>query len=175
MPALAVSLLVHLTAALLWPHRPAPAGPPAPLLVRLAPPAEPAPAAPRPPRPPPGTVAASPHALPQTHSDAAARGAVETPSVPAAEPAIDIGAVLARARAIAHEVQPAAPAGPAKPPATLATVIAHAAKAHTISESRGANGEWIVTDGKRRCVARIQRKWFEDGTPMLPLCEVRKG
>jgi len=83
--------------------------------------------------------------------------------------------VFARARAIARETHAPTRLGPTKTPVTVESVIARAAKPDTVTETRGADGEWIITNGKRRCVMRTRLKWFEEGVPMLPLCDVTKG
>jgi hypothetical protein len=82
---------------------------------------------------------------------------------------------MAAARAIAKEPPPRTTLGPTRTPITVETTIARATQPDDVVESRGANGEWVTQDRKSRCVGRIQRKWFEEGVPMLTLCEVKKG
>jgi hypothetical protein len=96
-------------------------------------------------------------------------------TAPVPRPSVDISAALASARAIARETPQAIARRTTRPPDALATAIGRATNAHAVTETRGADGEWITTDGKRRCVTRVQLKWFEQGVPMLPLCEIRKG
>lgn len=96
-------------------------------------------------------------------------------ATPTARPAIDIAGALASARVIARESRPPPALDRPRPPLTVEAAVAEATRPDVAVESRGADGEWIVQDRKTRCVARIQRKWFEEGVPMLPLCEFRKG
>jgi hypothetical protein len=88
---------------------------------------------------------------------------------------IDLETAYAAARSIAKDTKPPSTIGSPALPLTVEAAVAKATKPDTVIESRGANGEWVTQDRKTRCVARIQRKWFEEGVPMLTLCEVKKG
>jgi hypothetical protein len=89
---------------------------------------------------------------------------------------INLETAFAAARSIAKDTKPAPNTiGSPALPLTVEAAVAKAAKPDVVVESRGANGEWVTQDRKSRCVGRIQRKWFEEGVPMLTLCEVKKG
>jgi len=174
--AVALSLLVHLGLGLWLLRLPSALMPPNPLQVRLAP----APTAPTlsPPSPSfPRLAREQPIPMPQP-ANPAAPGIEETPAATATAPGpdIDIDAALATARALGKEARsPSTPAPAARSPATVEAAIARATQPDLVVESRGANGEWVTQDRRTRCVARIQRKWFEDGVTLLPLCELKKG
>lgn len=94
--------------------------------------------------------------------------------------AIDLDAALAAARAFAKETREQGrrmPAGGDAPPLplTVEAAIAKAARPDVEVESRGANGEWVVQDRKKRCVTPIQVPHFLEGKTMLTQCELRKG
>jgi hypothetical protein len=114
----------------------------------------------------------------QPSAPAAARGVEDAPAAASPtdpRPTVDVAAVLASARAIAREPRRGTTLAPTEPPLTVEAAIIKATRPDVVVESRGADGEWVTQDRKSRCVARIQRKWFEEGVPMLTLCEMKKG
>jgi len=110
----------------------------------------------------------------------AATDAAPATGIEPSRPAIDLDAALATARAFAKETREQGrrmPAGGDAPPLplTVEAAIAKAARPDVEIESRGANGEWVVQDRKKRCVTPIQVPHFLEGKTMLTQCELRKG
>jgi hypothetical protein len=173
--AIAFSLLVHLCLALLLPRLPAQPTRLAPIHAHLAATARDETIA-QPPSPPVRKLAersaSAAKSDPPAHS---LQGIPATTSPTTPIPTVDVAAAMATARAIAKEPLPRTTLGPTRTPITVETAIARATQPDVVVESRGANGEWVTQDRKSRCVGRIQRKWFEEGVPMLTLCEVKKG
>jgi hypothetical protein len=175
--AIAFSLLVHLCLALLLPRLPAQPTRLAPLQAHLAPTVRDTTIPPIP-SPTVRSLPEQPSATATSDASAPARSvqgvpATVSPTTPV--PTVDVAAAMSTARAIAKEPLPRTTLGPTRTPITLETAIAKATQPDVIVESRGANGEWVTQDRKSRCVGRIQRKWFEEGVPMLTLCEIKKG
>jgi hypothetical protein len=131
------------------------------------------------PKPAEGARSAHPRALETSRPEAAATAHTKLePASPQERQGtgINLETAFAAARSIAKDTK-AAPSALGSPtlPLTVETAVAKATRPDVVVESRGANGEWVTQDRKSRCVARIQRKWFEEGVPMLTLCEVKKG
>lgn len=94
--------------------------------------------------------------------------------------ALDLDAAWATARAFAKETRDQGrrmPAGGDTPPLplTVEAAIAKATRPDVEVESRGAGGEWVVQDRKKRCVTPTQVPHFLEGKTMLTQCELRKG
>ena len=173
--AIAFSLLLHAGLGL-WrlPSRSA-AGESTPFQVHLTPALPRTPALRRPQQPPANTHTRPVPSATSGPPPAVAAAPSATADADRQQSVIDTRAALGAARAIALEPRSERTFGSPKMPVTVEAAVARAAQPDIVTESRGADGEWVSRDRNRRCVARIQRKWFEEGVPMLPLCEVKKG
>lgn len=172
--AIGLSLLLHLCVGMWWwPRAGSGASAPPPFSVHLLPPLPNAQALLK-----PFGAQASARTKP-VPGPASAATSVPTPATASdtAQPprTVDAQAAFAAARAIALEARSERRPGATTPPVSVETAVARATRPDVVVESRGANGEWVTQDRHVRCVARIQRKWFEEGVPMLPLCEIKKG
>jgi hypothetical protein len=131
------------------------------------------------PKPTENTRSAHPRAQEASRSEAQVTAHPERePALPQERQgtSINLETAYAAARSIAKDTKPAPNTlGSPALPQTVETAVAKATRPDVVVESRGANGEWVTQDRKTRCVGRIQRKWFEEGVPMLTLCEVKKG
>jgi hypothetical protein len=98
-------------------------------------------------------------------------GQVDAPEASAAT-TVDLGAVFASARAYGRE-----PPQGSTPRMTLTveSAVARAVRPDELIETRGAAGEYVLRQGRSRCVTPLHVPHFLEGKTMLTQCEVGKG
>lgn len=85
---------------------------------------------------------------------------------------IDLGATFASARAYGREPPQG---GTQRMTLTVESAIARAARQDEVIETHGAAGEYVLRQGRSRCVTPLQVPHFLEGKTMLTQCDVGKG
>lgn len=170
---LLVSLVLHGLWLAMPLSAPAPAaspGRPAPLAAHLAAPIHRTQTAAALPGGKPAAMRARP-LLPAKLKSVAEAGQIAAPEASAVT-TIDLGATFASARAYGREP----PQGsPPRMTLTLESTIARAIRQDEAIETRGAAGEYVLRQGRSRCVTPLQVPHFLEGKTMLTQCDVGKG
>lgn len=90
-------------------------------------------------------------------------------------PRLDVDAAKAIARTFARENLPRSSDIQSPPPNRLEGVIARAVAEDALVESRGSNGETVLTSRHKRCVIPLSVPHHMSGMSLPLLCETRSG
>ncbi len=90
-------------------------------------------------------------------------------------PRLDLDAAKTIARAVARENLPRSSDMESPPPNRFEGVIARAVAEDALVESRGSNGETVLTSRHKRCVIPLSVPHHMSGMSLPLLCELRSG